>query len=347
MSYQHPRPTYRVILDKRDITPLIEPRLIELAVTDNRGFEADQLDITLDDADGALEIPSRGAEIRLELGWTGSAIEDKGRYTVDELEYSGAPDKMTIRARSADLRQSLTTKREQSWHKTTLGDILNSIAQRNTLTAVISADVKTTQVGHIDQTDESDANFLTRLAKDHDAIAAVKADRLLFIPAGRGTTASGRALDPVTITRQSGDSHRFAVADRNAYTGVRAYWHDTRTGRKEEVIVGTDEAPDAPTPTEPSAGNLKTLRHTYASKRNAETASKAEWQRLQRGVAEFSITLAKGRPELIPELPVQVRGFKPQIDAAEWIISRVTHRLSDAGMTTVLEMEVLARELPD
>lgn len=347
MSHNHPRPTYRVILDQRDITPLIDPRLIELVLTDNRGFEADQLDITLDDADGALEIPPRGAEIRLELGWVGAALEDKGSYTVDEVELTGAPDKMTIRARSADLRQGLTTKREQSWHQTTLGSILRSIAQRNALTAVVNDVFDSIAIAHIDQTDESDANFLTRLARDYDGIAAVKADRLLFMPAGRGTTASGTPLTAVTIMRSSGDSHRFVVADRNAYTGVRAYWHDTRTGRKEDVIVGTDEAPEAPATTEPSAGNLKTLRHTYASKSNAERASKAEWQRLQRGVAEFSITLAQGRPELIPELPALVRGFKPQIDQAEWIISRVTHRLTDAGLTTVLEMEVLARELPD
>lgn len=347
MSDAHPRPSYLVQLDGRDITPLVNPRLIELTLTDNRGFEADQLDITLDDADGLLDIPRRGAEIHLLLGWSGSPLEDKGTYTVDEIELTGAPDKMTIRARSADLRASLTTKREQSWHQTNLGTILRGIAQRNTLTAAIGADFDAMPIAHIDQTDESDANFLTRLARDFDGIAAVKSDRMMFMQAGRATTASGIPLEAVTITRQSGDSHRFAVADRNAYTGVRAYWNDTRTGRKDEVIVGSDEALTKPQATEPSAGNLKTLRHIYASKRNAERASKAEWQRLQRGVAEFIITLAMGQPDLIPELPVQVRGFKPEIDAAEWIASRVTHRLTESGLTTSLELEVLVRDLPD
>lgn len=343
----HRSPGYRIVVAGRDITPVIEARLIELTLTDNRGFEADQLDITLDDSDGQLEIPPRGAEVALALGWHGEMLEDKGTYTVDEIEHSGAPDKMTIRARSADLRKGLITRREQSWHQTTLGAILRSIAQRNALTAVISEVLADIEIAHIDQTDESDANFMTRLAQDFDSIAAVKSDRLLFINAGRALTASGQRLDPVSITRQSGDRHRFAVADRNAYTGVRAYWHDPRTGRKEEVIVGNNDDPDTPETTEPSAGNLKTLRHTYATKRNAERAATADWQRLQRGVAEFSITLAIGRPELIPELPAQVVGFKPQIDAADWIISRVTHRIDDSGLTTALELEVLARDLPE
>lgn len=342
-----PRPAYRLTVAGRDISPLVDARLVEIVLTDNRGFDADQLDITLDDSDGALDFPPRGASVQLALGWEGSQLEDKGSYTVDEIEHGGAPDKLTLRARSADLRTGLTTKREQSWHSTTLGAIVRSIAGRHALTAAIAQAIESRAIAHIDQTDESDANFLTRIAQDYDAIATVKAGRLLFTPAGQATTASGKPLQGVTITRSSGDQHRFAVADRSAYTGVRAYWHDTRTGKKEEIVVGNDKDPESPEPTEPSAGNIKTLRHTYATKSNAERAATSEWQRLQRGVAEFSITLAHGRPELIPELPARVVGFKPQIDAAEWLISRVTHRLTDAGLTTVLEMEILARELPE
>ena len=50
--------------------------------------------------------------------------------------------------------------------------------------------------------------------------------------AGQALTASGRRLPAVTITRQSGDSHRFSVADLDAYTGVIAYWHDHKKGRE-------------------------------------------------------------------------------------------------------------------
>lgn len=339
------RPAYRLTVDGRDITPVINARLVELTLTENRGFEADQLDITLDDSDGALDLPPRGAEIRLALGWAGAKLENKGSYTVDEVEHTGAPDRLIIRARSADLRAGLTTKREQSWHDTTLGTIVRSIASRNAIAAVIAERFADQVIEHLDQTDESDANLLTRLAQEFDAIATVKAERLLFAQAGKATTASGQPLEPITITRQSGDTHRFAVADRKAYTGVRAWWHDLRTGEKKEVIAGDDATPEDPEATEPSAGNIKTLRHIHPTRRDAENAARAEWQRLQRGVAEFSITLAKGRPEIIPELPVQMRGFKPQIDEAEWLLARVTHRLTDGGLTTGLELEVLIRDL--
>lgn len=73
----------------------------------NRGFEADQLDLELDDADGKIVLPRRGAVITLALGWKGQPLFPKGAFTVDEIEHTGAPDRLTIRARSADFRETL------------------------------------------------------------------------------------------------------------------------------------------------------------------------------------------------------------------------------------------------
>ncbi len=56
-------------MDGADITQKLEKRLLSLTLTDNRGFEADQLDIELDDADGQLQLPRRGVVLSLELGW--------------------------------------------------------------------------------------------------------------------------------------------------------------------------------------------------------------------------------------------------------------------------------------
>ena len=61
----YPRPICRVEVNGRDITSEIEQRLVSIELTDNRGMEADQLDITLSDHDGLLAIPPRGATVRL------------------------------------------------------------------------------------------------------------------------------------------------------------------------------------------------------------------------------------------------------------------------------------------
>ncbi|EEY6212613.1 Dam family site-specific DNA-(adenine-N6)-methyltransferase [Escherichia coli] len=212
-------------------------------------------------------------------------------------------------------------------------------------------DLSDKPVEHIDQTNESDGSFLMRLARQYGAIASVKNGNLLFIRQGQGKSASGKPLPVITITRKDGDSHRFTLADRGAYTGVIASWLHTREPAKKEsttvkrkrrtkkqkkepeakqgdYLVGTDE-------------NVLVLNRTYANRSNAERAAKMQWERLQRGVASFSLQLAEGRADLYTEMPVKVSGFKQPIDDAEWSITTLTHTVSpDNGFTTSLELEV-------
>jgi len=332
-------PAFRLTLAGADVTQKIEQRLISLTLTDNRGFEADQLDIELDDTDGQLLMPRRGVELSLALGWKGEALFPKGIYTVDEIEHSGTPDRLTLRARSADFRQTLNTKREKSWHQTSVGEVVKEIAVRHKLKTAIGDDV-------------SDASFLMRLAKQCGAVACIKNGNLLFIRQGQGKTASGKVLPAITLVRKEGDGHRFTLADRDAYTGVIASWLHTREPEKKpETTVKRKRRKPAAQKKEPEAKqgdyligtdeNVLVLSRTYANRANAERAAKMQWERLQRGVATFSIQLARGRADLYTEMPVKVSGFKQQIDAGEWIITTLTHSLSaDNGYTTSIELEV-------
>ncbi|MBI2381485.1 MAG: phage late control D family protein [Gammaproteobacteria bacterium] len=341
----HPSPIYSLKANGKDITANLKGRLESLTLNDMRGFEADQLDIVLDDSDGLLNLPPRGTKLSLAFGWEATGLVDKGLYIVDELDHSGAPDKLTIRARSADLRDGLIEKRERSFDQQTLGALVGQIAKEHGLTAQLSPALAQESLDHVDQTSESDANLLTRLATEFDAIATVKNDRLLFIKAGDARTASGQPLQGVLITRQAGDQHRFNLADGQNYTAVKAYFQDTKAAEKGEVLVDikTGEHPGE-TELEPSGDQTKVLRHTYASEANALRAAKAMADKLRRGVATFSITLAYGRPDLFPELPATVRGFKPLIDSTEWLIAQVTHTISDGGYTNQVEMELKLSE---
>ncbi|MDH0894679.1 MULTISPECIES: phage late control D family protein [unclassified Pseudomonas] len=327
----YPRPICRVVVDGRDITAAIEPRLVSIELTDNRGMEADQLDITLSDHDGLLAIPPRGATVQLWLGWDDTGLVDKGTYTVDETEHSGAPDVLSIRGRSADLRGGLKVKRERSWSTTTLGTIIGAVAAAHGLAPLVSAVLAGVELLHLDQANESDANLLARLGREYDAIATVKAGRLLFMPTGRSTTASGLALPHVTLTRADGDQHRFLEADRDAYTGVRAYYYEVNSAAKKEAIAGGGE-------------NLKELRHSYTDLASALQAARAEWNRLQRGTATLGYTLARARPELIPDQTYSLVGIKAEIAAIVWLGGNLRHSFTPEAFTTTLELE---SQLPD
>lgn len=360
-------PAFMLTLNNQDITRNISERLISLSLADNRGFEADQLDIELDDTDGLIELPTRGAVLSLFLGWQGAALLGKGQFTVDEIEHRGAPDTLTIRARSADFRGTLNSRREASYHDTTLGEVLNTIASRNKLTASVAPQFAAIAIPHIDQSQESDAKFLTRLAERNGAEVSVKAGKLLFLKAGSSVTASGRPIPQMTIERRDGDRHQFVIADRGAYTGVTAKWLHTREPKEQKQKVKLKrkakpqylralqhpkakpvKAKAAPKEKEAREGeymvgeedNVFALTTIYASKAQAMRAAQAKWDKLQRGVAEFSISLAMGRADLYPETPVAVSGFKRVIDEQAWTITKVLHSLSNSGYTTSLELEV-------
>lgn len=374
--------------EAKDITALVSNRLISLTHIDNRGFEADTLDISLDDSDGALSLPSRGAILTLALGYKNTPLTNKGEFVVDTVSHEGPPDTLHITAQSADVVGLAKERKERSFHQKTLGEIVKQIAQDLQLEPVISEQFANEMIAHQDQTNEGDLNFLTRLAEEFDAIATVKSKRLLFVARGQGVTASGQEIQPFYLTRKSGDSHSFSINDAGNYKAVKAYWHDKTTGKRDVVIFDANTTETKVTqatqkkstkakrdangkiikgkdgksikettykqgkgrkvtvfkqsqPVTSDSEQILSLSHEYASKQSAMRAVKAKFAKLKRGTASFNLKLAQGEPDLIPETPVTVQGFKTEIDSTEWLIVRVTNELSkNGGFTTGLEMEL-------
>lgn len=319
-------PAWRVVLDGQDLTERMRPRLLDLTLTESRGGEADQLDLRIHDHDGRMALPRRGVELAVALGWEDAGLIDKGTFRVDEVEHSGSPDVITVRARSADLTRPMRTRRERSWHQVKLGDVVRNLAGEHGLQARISPALAGIAIAHLDQTGESDVHLLTRLGQRYDAVATVKAGNLLFMPIGSGTTASA-PLPSALITRADGDRHRYALADRETYSGVRAYWHSKPGASRKSVLVG-------------ESGNAKRLRETYNSEAEAREHANAEWKRVRRGAAKMDFTLALGRADLSPEQKLRVRGFKPEIDDTAWLIAKATHSITGSGgYTTQLALE--------
>lgn len=335
----HNAPAYVLTIGGRDITPTLSGLLMRLTLTESRGDEADQLDIELDDSTGRIHIPPTGETIALRLGWQGEQLTDKGEFVVDEVEHRGAPDVLTIRARSADMKGSLRVRREASHHGKTLGQIVQAVAARHKLAARVDATLARLKIGHVDQTHESDLHFLTRLARRYDAVATVKKGHLIFQPINARTTASGQPLADVTITRASGDKHRWHRAERDSYDAVSAEWQDNRRARKRRAVAGKKDGGTR-------KGAVKKLRDIYGSEAEALAAARAEMQRIERGEATLELTLAFARPDIAPQSLARISGWdKAEIDGAAWLVKTCTHDLdAGGGFTTKIELETQGRD---
>ena len=358
----HMTPAVVLSIDGQAFGTQTMSRIIDVTVDDKRGFEADELTITLSDYDGALAIPSTDSLVKVWLGYVETGVVYKGEYKITGFEHSGAPDQLRISAMAADMAAGLTEQQEKTWRKTTLGAIVETIAKKYSYTPKVHKDLAKVSIDHMTQTNESDASFLMRLADQNDAIATIKQQHMLFMPAGQGQTLSGEAIPTVNITRQTGDQHRFTYNTADNFNAVKAYYQPDKKGSaKQHVIInaenlepkkqadqkpkgkGKDKAipAKAETPINADGEKTKTLRHLYASRAAAERGARAAYKKLKRGRAVFSISLAVGRPDLAPETPIEVTGFKSEIDAETWIVAKISHSISDGGYVSGLELEAL------
>jgi uncharacterized protein len=321
-------PVCIITANNKPLNALISSRIISVTVTDNRANEADELSIVLDDSDGALELPKRGVKLNCKMGFLGENIHDKGDFVVDETEWSGTPDLITVKASSANFKSKIKEAKSKSYHRKKFGDIASEIAKNHELTLVMANDLKTINLSHVDQTNESDLNLLQRLAKQNGAEMAVKKDRLLIFKAGSAKTASGKNLPALVLTRNDGDQFRYSEQDRESdHTGVSASYQDTGKAKREKAVAG-------------EKGKVKHLKGTFANKEEAERASKAKMAEIKRQMAKFSITTAYGIPEMSTESPVKLQGFKEEVDKLKWIVEKATHSYAkSSGLTSQLELE--------
>ncbi|SMG64540.1 Phage late control D, partial [methanotrophic bacterial endosymbiont of Bathymodiolus sp.] len=163
-------PDFRIHADSQDITERIQDRLLSLRVTDEAGIKSDTVELNLDDRDGLVIWPVHGAELEISLGYRETGLVRLGLYIVDEVEHSGPPNTLTIRAKASDMRQSLKAPQTRVWDNVTLADLVSSIASEHGLVPKISDSLASIGYTHLDQTEESDLHLLTRLGRENNAV---------------------------------------------------------------------------------------------------------------------------------------------------------------------------------
>lgn len=319
------KPTFRIVADGKDITTLINDRLILLRTSDKPGMDSDEFELRIDDREQLVTLPKRGAKIEVYLGYSDQSLARLGSYTVDEMEVTGPPDTLTIRGKASDMRGTGKTTRSGSWESVPLAQIVRDVAARNGWTPVCSVQTK---VPRIDQVNESDFNFITRLAKQYDCTAKVADAKLLVMPKEGNQTASGKALSAITLTRPDVSRYLFRLGDRGAQKAVKTKHQDKSTGELKVVELGNDEAPDG-------LPGVHTDRHIYPNKSAAEQAAKARLAAFNRSTAGVRFEMV-GRTDMFAERRINAQGFKSGLDG-DYLVDSVEQVFTQSGWTTTVE----------
>lgn len=326
-------PAFRVVANDQDITDKLRERFKSLRLTDETGTTTDTVEITLadNDQDNPIQVPLTGAELQVYLGYDDQA-RYMGLFICDEIELSGFPGEMVIRARAAPYDKStggksdMQSQKTRSWRRgTTVGAMVNRIAGEHGLKPAVSGLLASIALPHIDQAHESDMNLLSRLAKRFDAIAKPAGGALVFAKRGDAQSASGEALEKITLTPQKGDKYRVTLATRGTAGSCVAYYRDTTRAQRREVSIGGGEP-------------VIRLRMAYPDRVSAENAARAEQRKRSRATRTMTYTFP-GRPEVQAEATATMLGFRPGVDG-DWLIKRVEHYVGPQGYRCTIDAEL-------
>jgi uncharacterized protein len=304
---------FHIEADGVDITPLLNDRLVMLRLTDKPGLAADTCELKIDDRDGKVALPPKGAMLRVSLGRMDGDLHFLGLYRIDEVVMESSPMTMTVRGKSADLRKEAKSQRCQAFENTTLEIITDQIARRHGWLPVCRVQA---QVARADQLRESDMHFITRLAGVYGATATVKDNKLLVLPRGAGKSASGETLPVVEVTPGMLSRYSFTFADRALVAAVSARSHDHATGRQTEIraVNGGAGMHD---------GAEVADRHPHADMAAARAAAQAGLSALNRGTASGQLDMP-GDPAIGAERRLVLKGFKEGLNG-EYLVGAVEH----------------------
>ncbi|MBF0444377.1 MAG: hypothetical protein HQL68_02215 [Magnetococcales bacterium] len=317
-------PIFQILADNQDITSKIADRLLSLTIVDEAGIRSDTAQITLDDRDNAIELPRTGAELVVSISYKETKLVKTGLYIVDEVSISSPPHSMSIRAKAANMPKAIKAPKTRPWDNVTIGDLVKTIAEEHGLTAKVGEDLASVAIVHMDQTQESDLNLLTRMAKQYDAISKPVGGMLLFVKRAMGKSVSGKTLPETTIKPADITSWDVTLTERGKYGAVQAEWHNNATAIREKVQAGDGE------PVFP-------LRRSYPDKAQAQAAVDAKLAIFNRGTGGLEITMP-GNPALMAEGIINLEGFRSGVDG-RWLLNSVTHTIGAQGFITSISGE--------
>jgi uncharacterized protein len=320
------------------LSPAATDRLLSVSCTDKDGNHSDSCDIKLDDRDGLLEIPEKGRIITIQLGYLQTGLVLMGRYTVDTVSCNGWPRAMSISGKAADMREGMKQPRTEAHEKKTIGDIVGKIAARHGLQPFVSDSLKDFKYDYIAASEESDMNFLTRIARRHDALFAPKNGKMMFVRCGEGKSMTGLDIPSVIIRGPgSGGIPVFALVpgdvidyqasadDRSKHGKTKSSHYDRKKGKR-EFRHGKS-----------TAGVDYQTRHPHPNKAEADAEAAGKGKELERSLGSLSLTVI-GDPGLASDLTATVIGVRSFVDG-EWRIKSATHTLDTSGYKTKLQCE--------
>ncbi|MFD2177841.1 contractile injection system protein, VgrG/Pvc8 family [Veronia pacifica] len=301
---------------------LMLSRLKSWRLEDGNGIEGDALTLTIDsdDFDG---LPPKGERYRVAIDGV-----ERDIFSISQRGFSLNPRDITLVLTVAPFsikdQSGYRERKSASWDNATLATIVGDTVTPHGFAFFIVPELQKIVIPHVDRTDESTQAFLSRLAKNFDAIAKPVHDTFVFVPKGKTKSATGKPIENITLSLPADnrpDSPNFVnvsgeLDGRNEFNGVRAFYLSTADGTRQEVKTGSPP--------------FKLLGRDKNSQAEAEQSCAAELRKIRREGRKLRLE-APVNPAAFAEGLIELDTSFPAMVAGRFSIDKVT--ISGQGLS--------------
>lgn len=321
-----PQPQFKLTYDQKDVTTELAPFILAISYTDVLEGESDELEVNIEDKDHRWKngwFPGKGDKLSLEIGYAGEGLSTIGGFEIDEIEFNGTPDTISIRALAAGVKEALRTSNTKAFEGKTLKTIAEELAELAGLALVGSGDNTGRSYQRVTQNKETDLAFLNRLGKAEGIVFSIKDGKLVWHDQGKLDEAN-----TVTIVKRTDmGSFTFRCKTATTYKACQVSYHDPKT---KAMKTHTEKAEGVP------SGDTLKLIERCETLDQAIAKARAALRGANGKQVEGSVTVY-GNPKLRAGCNIEVEGLG-LLDGSYQILKARHSMERGRGYTTDLEL---------
>lgn len=343
-----------VTYNGKDISESLAQYVLSFSYTDNLTGQVDDISITLEDRAELWEadwMPERGATLDITIctyNWSDLYSEEQdlqlGKFEIDELEVSSAPNVVTIKAVAISISDDSTlrsTLRSHTWENISVQKAANDIAWQNGMKLQWYCD-DNPNIDKLEQNDESDLDVLQKICDDAGFALKVTTDTIIIFDVEKfekedvyaeyyhpGTTILNIVENqPKPVQTDALLNYSFKAKIRDVYKKCHVKY---AKDKDKSVIESTFIAPDK----KEKEGATLEVHQQISSQAEADRLAKKKLR--EKNCEEFTGSFASdGNRGLCAGETIEMIGFGNF--SGKYIITQAKHDINSSGFTSSVEI---------
>lgn len=343
-----------VTYNGKDISESLAQYVLSFSYTDNLTGQVDDISITLEDRAELWEadwMPERGATLDITIctyNWSDLYSEEQdlqlGKFEIDELEVSSAPNVVTIKAVAISIGDDSTlrsTLRSHTWENISVQKAANDIAWQNGMKLQWYCD-DNPNIDKLEQNDESDLDVLQKICDDAGFALKVTTDTIIIFDVEKFEKEDVYAeyYHPGTtilniVENQSKPVQTDALLNYSFKAKIRDVYKKCHVkyakDKDKSVIESTFVAPDK----KEKEGATLEVHQQVSSQAEADRLAKKKLR--EKNCEEFTGSFSSdGNIGLCAGETIEMLGFGNF--SGKYIITQTKHDISSSGFTSSVEI---------